>query len=148
VTFANTGAASLPLVWFDSPVDITTPEDWKAAEASLNWLHDAVTRSLLFVNDARVLPDGSMEMAHGEAVLKVIVQTQNHDHPGAEVTFRGVQEVAYDSQPDVQPGEVSAVTTREGQFLRFRFGECDVLARTAKLTPLDWQQSEGATPES
>jgi hypothetical protein len=44
-------------------------QEWEAALESLNWLHDPVTRSLVVVNDAKVLPDGSMQMGHGDAVL-------------------------------------------------------------------------------
>lgn len=127
-------------------MEITTPAAWEAAQETFDWFHDSVTRSLVFVSDQRVLPDGSMEMGRGEAVLRVIVQTQSPEHPGGEIIFRGVHNVEYDSQRDFQPGELTTVSVREGEFFCFRFGECLVLARSATVTPMDWQQSDAAIP--
>jgi hypothetical protein len=71
-------------------MEITSPADWDAAQELLGWFHDAVTRSLVFVNDERVHPDSSMEVSHGEAKVKAIIQTQSREHPGGQLTFRGV----------------------------------------------------------
>jgi hypothetical protein len=130
------------MVAYDDRVEVTTVEQWEAAQEMFDWFHDAATRSFAFLNDQRVLPGGSMEMGHGEGVLRVVVQTQSSDQPGGEIIFRGVHSLEYDRSMDVQPGELTSVRNLDGEFLRFRFGECVVLARSASMKPLDWATSE------
>jgi hypothetical protein len=36
---------------------------------------------------------------------------------------------------------MTVIKTRNGEFLRFVFGECEVLARAATVTPRDWSAS-------
>jgi len=129
-------------------MEITSPGDWNAAQELLGWFHDAVTRSLVFVNDERVLPDSSMEMSQGQAELKAIIQTQSREHPGGQLTFRGVHSFKYESERDVQPGEVVVELTENGELLRFGFAECEVLARSASLVAMDWQAAEAAMPKT
>jgi hypothetical protein len=118
-------------------MEITSPADWDAAQEQLGWFHDAVTLSLVFVNDARVLPDSSMQMSQGEAELKAIIQTQSRDRPGGQLTFRGVRSFKYESDRDVQTGEVVVEHTDSGELLRFAFAECEVLARSVSFVPMD-----------
>lgn len=125
-------------------MEITSPADWDAAQELLGWFHDSVTRSLVFVNEARVLPDGSMEMGQGQAELKVIIQTQSRERPGGQLTFRGVQSFKYHSDRDVQPAEVVVERTQNGELLRFVFAECEVLARSVSVVPMDWQAGDAA----
>jgi hypothetical protein len=67
-------------------MEITSPADWDAAQEQLGWFHDAVTLSLVFVNDGRVLSDSSMQMSQGEAGLKAIIQTQSRERPTRAIT--------------------------------------------------------------
>jgi len=147
-TSLNTGAPWHPVSASIRVMEITSPADWDAAQEQLGWFHDAVTLSLVFVNDERVLPDSSMQMSQGEAQLRAIIQTQSRERPGAQLTFRGVHSFKYESDLDVQPGEVVVEPTENGELLRFAFAECEVLARSVSLVPMDWQAAEAAIRET
>jgi hypothetical protein len=69
---------------------ISTPADWEAAQEVFDGFHDAVVRSLVFVNDHRVRSDAAMEWS-GEPALRAIVQTQSRDHPGVSLFPRRLQ---------------------------------------------------------
>jgi hypothetical protein len=129
------------------PSEISSPADWEAAQEVFDGFHDAVVRSLTFVNDHRVRSDAAMEW-WGDAVLRAIIQTQSREHPGGEITFHGVYSVTFEHEGDVQPGEATRVKTSAGDCLRFRFSGCDVVARAATVTPLTLPESEARTPVS
>ena len=89
-----------------------------------------------------------MQMSQGEAELRAIIQTQSRERPGGQLTFRGVHSFKYESDLDVQPGEVVVERTDNGELLRFAFAECEVLARSVSLVPMDWQAAEAAIRET
>ena len=128
--------------------EIKTPQDWENAADAASWFHDAVVRSVAFVNDERVDSGGAMHMGRGESTLRVVVQTQDREQQAVMLTFHGVVSFSFSREIDVELGEAEPVKDEytSAMYLRFPFIGCEVVAVSATLTRLDWQSSEQAVP--
>jgi hypothetical protein len=90
----------------------------------------------------------------------MLVQTQNTDEPGAELVFTRVRRFTFDEQTDIEPGQISrapAGVDKDILWWTFRFLNCEVVARSCTITPIDsdilgpgpyyWPTSVGTTDD-
>jgi hypothetical protein len=116
---------------FDPQMEISKPADWEAAQDVFDDFHDSVVGQSFSSTATGSTQTGTwcgqVTTRSFERLFERRSRRRNR--------FHGVFSVTFESQEDVQPGEATTVRTREGDFLRFRFSSCEVIARAATVTP-------------